>query len=1332
MGGAFALLLAAGTVWARWEVLRSDEAGLVAEWTSPAFGVDTVKIEGRTTYRLDLEDASISGKVGAPAIPRVGAFVAVPPGAEAIASAVLGRMEVMKGVLAPAPSYAPRDDGLGYRAVYSMNPEAYAGSLADENWVRIEPVGATHGVALVRIVLAPVRFMPSEGEIVLTRRLTVTVTFARTETLTRTGTFAGLPEAWHEAVLNAAQVGRWARTAPRERRAAVPSPFSSGTWMRLYVTTSGIYQLRASSVIAADERFRGASLNRLAMFGGPGQELPIRPTASRTTTLQTVRPLVVDANSDGLLNGDDYLLFYGKSPSGWHQDPASLDYFYALNRYTEENVYWLAIVDSTAWHAEVRDGTVTDAAAPQIDRCVFRHHEEPETRNFNEEGDSDGPISGLDWEWMSLPSGSAFNIQPTLTDMAGDTVLLRLGQLNEYSVFLPLELSVAGELAAPVDQRQTSTYGWYQGFRAIIPSSSQASVPITIRNTIDIGVEAFLDYYELSYWRRLLVRGGTLDFSLPPLRRVGPDALAHLLLSGVDRTKQRLFDVSDGVGLIEYVLPPADGQGITHVQVSQSGLVERRYLLTTESNWRQPVRLERATPTANLRGRTAGVDYLVVTHPDFLSQAQRLAAARAQLDGFRTAVVTTRDIYDEFALGAFDPTAIRDFLKFAAENWRDGPADPGLRYVVLMGDGQFDYRNLTRFSHDEKNPHPGIWVPPYEEGPLTTDDWFAIFDDTGIPAVQIGRLAVQTLDEAQQVVDKIIAYEENPEHGSWQNQVVMIADDEFDLDRNVNSENYIDDSEALIDSLRPEMVIEKIYSIEYSMNEQLRKPGASRAVVEAWNRGAVLMNYIGHGSPVLWAHERIFVLATDLPSIANGKRLPVLTALTCSAGHFDDPSTQSMAEVLVNFPKGGVIATVAASRLAYNVENVDFNELFLGRLFRQSVRKPRLGDAFWSAKAIALRSPDSFYRTNTRKFVLIGDPATRVALPELPVRVAVDSDSLAALRPVTVHGAVLTPDQQDTLRSFSGTALVHLFDSATPASYQTAGGTTIHYWRTGSAMFRGIAQVSGGLFSIQGILPRELVYGGGAARAVAQVWNDQVDGAGIMAKLPIKPSSVPDGEDTEGPTILFARAGDPDEREPLVDGTEIAPHEAVRVWLSDPSGINVTGAIGHCLLAYFNEDREHPLNLTDQFVNWGSAITGWADLTLPQGQALQRVLVEAWDNRNNFATDSVFVRIGKGQGITLRNVIAYPNPMSDRTTFTWISEGISSDTQADATVRIYTVAGRVVDTVRQFDVSDGPTLVEWRPPRPLPNGVYLYQITLRRRSDGETARVIERVAVISP
>ena len=314
------------------------------------------------------------------------------------------------------------------------------------------------------------------------------------------------------------------------------------------------------------------------------------------------------------------------------------------------------------------------------------------------------------------------------------------------------------------------------------------------------------------------------------------------------------------------------------------------------------------------------------------------------------------------------------------------------------------------------------------------------------------------------------------------------------------------------------------------------------------------------------------------------------------------------------------------------------------------------------------------------------------------------------------------------MRTFDGDVLVHILDSSTPAEY-TGPIWTAFYERSGATIFRARTHVENGLFSIQAILPREVVYGGTDARVVAQIWNDDVDGAGSLTGVPISASFAPEGEaDASGPTITFTSAGDPGAEEPLTNGSEIPAGENLRVWVSDPSGVNLTGEIGHRLLARV-DGLDDPVNLTDTFVHWNSATTGWADIELPDDRRSALVTVEAWDNWNNFAADSLVVRVGREQDLSLANVIAYPNPMAEGTTFTWLNSGLGTG-EGDATIKVFTITGRLVDTIVRERVREGATLVSWAPGRTLANGVYLYQVSVRRRSDGNTARAVERLAVL--
>ena len=1338
---------------ATWRVFSSDATGVTAVWSTGPVAVDTVMSatagqSGVTpTLALTLNGASAGGEAGSPAIPYITTMVAVPPGMVARATAAAAGYDVVRGTLTPTPEPVMLEDGLGFRLRYTVDPDAYAAHV-DAPLIQIVSDGTLRGVELARVTLAPVRFNAAAGEARIAGEISVRIEFSGTapDVVGKPG--AGVPPFWRAGILNADAVAMWRVPTRVGRPAVTPSPFSSGTWLQVRVDETGMHRVTVAEATSADDRFSGAPIDRLGMFVGDGLQLPSSTLDVSPVDIEAIRPLISDLNGDGLFNGNDELIFHGRGLNRWHQEPfGDLTSEYVEHLHTTENVYWLAIVDSTALHAGTSDGDVTSSGLPVIDRYPHRVREGQETSNFNETSDvnfrPDGDDSGLDWEWDMLAVGATRDLTLSLRDVAGDTVYFSVGELRVAdNPCQLLGVVLNGVPAAKVDSRTEGVYRSRQTFRATVSQGPEVQLPARLVNQngsqfcgSDYRKRTTLDYYELEYWRTISVPNGASEyaFSLLPSRHIGPDEDVEVHVIGLDRTVHRLFDVTDD-GLTEIALPAHGADGITRVRLQRSPLVEREYLAVRDQSWHEPARFVRATQRTDLLGRSGGVDYVVVTHEDFLADARRLAEWRTENDGFRTVVATTEDVYAQFSGGLFDPSAIRNFLAYAHENWRDDPNLPDLRYAVLIGDGHFNPRNIGRPAGGGDDPHYDNWIPTYQEGLITTDDWFASFSSSWIPHMQVGRLAVRSPDESRISVDKIVAYEESPERGAWQNRALILCDDEHNPDPvpPKANERFVRDCETISSPLRPETERRKIYAVEYPFDAQQQKSSAADDLIDAWNEGGILLNYIGHGSPTLWAHERLFVLSSDLPKLSNRSRLPILTALTCSAGHFDHPETQASAEVLVSAPNGGSVASVAATRLVFNNANTLFDSVFVRHLFRSSDRVPRVGDAFWAAKARWL--PDVSLRTNTRKFVLIGDPAMRAALPELPVLVELDRDTLAALEPVTISGRVLTPDSSQTLTSFNGRVLVHVYDSDTRAKHDLDPrfGSLV-YERPGLALFRGLETVVNGEFTLTGILPRELIYGGTEGRATAQVWNDQIDGAGGLQDVPISTSLGAVATDSIGPTIAFSLAGEPGETalaEPMTDGSEVPRGEPLRIWLTDPSGINVTGGIGHRLLVTLDGDDSDPIDLSGEFVHWGGATTGFADVALPIDVPVQRIAVRAWDNWNNVAADSILIRLSAREDVHLANIIAYPNPMvDDATTFTWITEGLGTDL-ADATVRIYTVAGRLVDTVSISDIADGPALLPWEPPHTLANGVYLYKISVRRQSDGYSVRSIERLAVL--
>ena len=237
----------------------------------------------------------------------------------------------------------------------------------------------------------------------------------------------------------------------------------------------------------------------------------------------------------------------------------------------------------------------------------------------------------------------------------------------------------------------------------------------------------------------------------------------------------------------------------------------------------------------------------------------------------RRCAIDVQDIYDEFSGGLLDPAAIRNFLAYAAANW-----DPAPMFVTLLGDGSYDYKNNSGTS-------PGNWIPPFQDRDSTYDDWYVrVEGGDDFPDMAIGRLTVQPAAEANALIDKIIAYDREPEVGPWQSRILMVSDDLVNPDQPHDVEGYfIIDSEFLSVRVMPqELDMTKLYLAQYPL-EGRTKPRARDEFLRLFNEGALLMTYLGHGNPTVLAHESMFLVSRDLNAVGacpSSTRQPVRSA----------------------------------------------------------------------------------------------------------------------------------------------------------------------------------------------------------------------------------------------------------------------------------------------------------------------------------------------------------------------------------------------------------------------------------------------------------------------
>ncbi len=230
-------------------------------------------------------------------------------------------------------------------------------------------------------------------------------------------------------------------------------------------------------------------------------------------------------------------------------------------------------------------------------------------------------------------------------------------------------------------------------------------------------------------------------------------------------------------------------------------------------------------------------------------------------------MINLNDIYFYFGSGVKDPVAIRNFIRYAYYNWSG--ARPA--YVLLFGDGHYDYRNLALPDTNR--------VPPFEisanlEIDSRESDNFYVdinFSSTGFGSIQpdlaVGRMPAESALDARRMVDKLKAYAENPERDGWQTLMTFVADDEM---TSSSSSEWFHQSQtetmAELNELN-KFIKRKIYLTAYESipgGFGRVKPEANQAIIDQLNEGTLLINYAGHGSPTAWAHESALSMSRDL------------------------------------------------------------------------------------------------------------------------------------------------------------------------------------------------------------------------------------------------------------------------------------------------------------------------------------------------------------------------------------------------------------------------------------------------------------------------------------
>ncbi|MEA3460576.1 MAG: type IX secretion system sortase PorU, partial [Bacteroidota bacterium] len=721
------------------------------------------------------------------------------------------------------------------------------------------------------------------------------------------------------------------------------SLLSSGSWFRISVEESGIHKLSYEQL--QDIGFTNPS--EVRVYGSGASLLPEQFSQGYTDDLEAV-PIYMHKGSDDLFGPGDHILFYARGPVAWNFDEESGMYLHHLHTYAWKGYYFLTDGEGDADPPEDAElSTATpDHVVNTYDFCDFH---EDETYNLIQ--------SGREWY------GDLFNVNLSENypfDMVGrvqgEAVAIRTVAAARSGVTSTFSISANNDLLGTLSvsgtnlSHYTSTYAYESAEHyTYLPDQDALTLTVTY-NRPDSNSQGWLNSITINGRSGISLSGSQLAFR--DSRSVGPGNISQ-------------FNIGEATNdmIIWEVTHPGQVQNVDY---TLEGSTASFRLETNDHREFIAFRPGGSFPSPDYSseglGHVANQDLHGLNHPDmviltpelFLEEANRLAQFRRENDDLDVAVVTQQQVFNEFSSGTPDATAIRNFMKMFYD--RAGGTGDGCRYLLLMGDGSYDNRGS-----DDKQYNTNLILTYQSAESLSptnsyvSDDYFGLLDTDedmydGLLDIGIGRLPVSEPDEASALADKIIAYNDPDKQGGWRNQLCFIGDDE---DSNLHM-RQADELASYVSDHYPVYNNNKIYLDAYPQEELSTGPSypaVTRAINDQVHRGALIINYTGHGGTQGLAHEKILT-TNEIRNWTNKDKLPLFMTATCEFSRYDqydrseDLEVSSGGEEVLLNTEGGGIGLFTTTRLVYSGPNHALNERFYELVFEKDSLQQnyRLGD----------------------------------------------------------------------------------------------------------------------------------------------------------------------------------------------------------------------------------------------------------------------------------------------------------------------------------------------------------------------------------------------------
>ncbi|MEN2399628.1 type IX secretion system sortase PorU [Flavobacterium sp. MC2016-06] len=1114
------------------------------------------------------------------------------------------------------------------------------------------------------------------------------------------------------------------------------SVLASGDWYRFYVEKSGVYKISKSFLQSLGFDASKADPRRIKIYGNGGRMLPLANNTYYPEDL-TENAIQVIGESDGVFNNEDYILFYAEGIENWNTESQT-----NLNLYDTKSYYYITVtgtdgkristINQPTGNSTLELNTFDDYQFHEIDLTNIAHLGRQwygESFDVNQEQEFTFSFPNIDTSVpvkIELSAASAAYTPTSFAVAANDQIV---GNIN---------------FSALISSSDTKFYDGKLASNTTFTGAETVKIKVTYDNNGVPGSKGYLDYINLTAKRKLLGTGKQFKFQYNNAGSVA--GIANYTVGNAAAISQ-IWDITDlyNVSRIEnanqasFSFKASLGEIRTYVAIDASDY----YTPLKESQSKITNQNLKGTLFKNTQNSFQDIDYIIVAPKNLVSQAEKLAVFHKNYSNLNVKVISLENIYQEFSSGKQDIAAIRNCIKYVYDN--ASSSDKRIKYLNLFGDASFDFKDRITGNTNIVPIYHSVNSNTIGESSFASDDFYGLMDPEegnvvapyGGIDIAVGRMLVSDNAQAGEMVNKVLEYHDAKSYGNWRNNFVLVGDDsDQSSDASIQSrQNSLADA---IGTAKPFFNVDKILLDSYTQEASAggsRYPKARTDFFDAFEKGALVFNYLGHGGEDGLASERIWEKA-DGQNLNNQYKYPLFITITCEFSRFDDPTRPTAGEYTFWNPKGGAISMLTTIRAIgqFNAEN--FNDSLSKNLLSYSSNT-------YTTIAEALRiSKNENPSSSSNVIFYIGDPALMLAIPKPRINLTKVNDivitdaipDLKSLAKIKISGEI-TDENNNLLSSYNGELSTAIFDKMiTNSTLNNDGYSPVMQFKTlGETIFRGNASVTNGLFEFSFVVPRDIRIPVDNGRiSFYSKKNEALENqSGYNSTIKIGGINENAPQDNISPKVKLYMND-----ETFVSGGITNESPFLLAFLEDENGINTASGIGHDIVAILDGDVSNPYILNDYYQTKLDDYTN-GNLRFPLRDltpGLHTISFTAWDVYNNPVTSEIQFTVVGDDSLTLTHVLNYPNPFSTYTQF-WFSHNRPYE-PLDVQVQVMTITGKVVWTKNQVITTEGflSREITWDGKDDfgdrIGKGVYIYKLTVKSNLTNKKAEKYEKLVIL--